>query len=709
MSTHLTPSPPGGIKPPPFVPYPFPSSSTSPLSTSSSSSPPGERWVPVLSCKCYFGLSVFLSTLKTISLHPERNSSLILRADTLPPPPPQSPNQRSNDPKNLILSDGVEAELELELVDELKVKLLPRQPRRDNSVNQTISFYRTNEQGHSYQTQSTKGKEKEVEVEVDQDKEKREMGLVIIKPEVNDQNDIPYYHPKVQKLAYLWESLPQAVNSKNEQGDHEDKEMIGEGSEMKVEEHEVKGIISIHYLPFDEPSSEPAQDNIVNGINDMSINGNLPTSLLPSPRPIKPRKRSPLAGPSIDQTQSVEPVRPPATILTQEADPLLKQKTSTIRTPTPEGKERLYRTCLALLETLHKHGYGQLVGYQKRRVHDIIVPRDNFQDLYLTLKDRHRSLDSRAPRSDGLVTKLEDVKRHVWKGIPSPNDPSLPTTQVDLSEWGEQDIAIAAFLMLLWKDMYPPMPEGHSNGDGLGIQEEEREWDTWGRPENGFIDLGCGNGLLVHILISEGYHGKGYELRSRRTWPTYPMKTQEALVELPIDPPSWFPDIIEEWESGLWSGKEGCIIEENTFLIGNHADELTPWLPLLSLIPSTPVPHLSLPCCFHALDSAFTVLQFTAPDHPHSPKGGFENGLEPGVSRYQSYLVWLGWVGLKCGWEWEKEGLRVPSTKGWGIVARKRWSTPSEDRECREWALEQVNQVRRNGQFKVREKEGKEH
>jgi hypothetical protein len=30
--------------------------------------------------------------------------------------------------------------------------------------------------------------------------------------------------------------------------------------------------------------------------------------------------------------------------------------------------------------------------------------------------------------------------------------------------------------------------------------------------------------------------------------------------------------------------------------------------------------------------------------------------------------MWLGWQGLMCGWDWEKEGLRVPSTRSWGIV-----------------------------------------
>jgi tRNASer (uridine44-2'-O)-methyltransferase len=42
-----------------------------------------------------------------------------------------------------------------------------------------------------------------------------------------------------------------------------------------------------------------------------------------------------------------------------------------------------------------------------------VVEREPFQDLYLILKDRHRHLDSRAPKAGS--TKIEDVKRHVWK------------------------------------------------------------------------------------------------------------------------------------------------------------------------------------------------------------------------------------------------------------------------------------------------------
>jgi tRNASer (uridine44-2'-O)-methyltransferase len=53
---------------------------------------------------------------------------------------------------------------------------------------------------------------------------------------------------------------------------------------------------------------------------------------------------------------------------------------------------RIYRTCLALLETLDRYGWGAATNYQKRVSHDVLVPRNTYQDLYLVLKERHKSL-----------------------------------------------------------------------------------------------------------------------------------------------------------------------------------------------------------------------------------------------------------------------------------------------------------------------------
>lgn len=59
----------------------------------------------------------------------------------------------------------------------------------------------------------------------------------------------------------------------------------------------------------------------------------------------------------------------------------------------PTGLDsRLYRTCLALLETLHRYGWGALISYRKRVQHDRLVPREAYQDLYLIMRERHKHL-----------------------------------------------------------------------------------------------------------------------------------------------------------------------------------------------------------------------------------------------------------------------------------------------------------------------------
>ncbi|TFY58794.1 hypothetical protein EVJ58_g6194 [Rhodofomes roseus] len=60
-------------------------------------------------------------------------------------------------------------------------------------------------------------------------------------------------------------------------------------------------------------------------------------------------------------------------------------------TPT-DINSRLYRTCLALLETLHRYGWGAMTNYKKRVLHDCIIPREPYQDLYLIMRERHKHL-----------------------------------------------------------------------------------------------------------------------------------------------------------------------------------------------------------------------------------------------------------------------------------------------------------------------------
>lgn len=127
------------------------------------------------------------------------------------------------------------------------------------------------------------------------------------------------------------------------------------------------------------------------------------------------------------------------------------------RTTQTSLPNRLYRTCHHLGDQVHRYGWGRLSGYKKRVHHDVMIDRASFQDLYLIMKERHKHLDSRKDKP-GFNKLLEDKKRHVWK-----------------------DVAVATFLMLLWRDIYPRQDAPPSN----------RPWDGWGRPPSGFMDIGC--------------------------------------------------------------------------------------------------------------------------------------------------------------------------------------------------------------------------
>lgn len=125
-----------------------------------------------------------------------------------------------------------------------------------------------------------------------------------------------------------------------------------------------------------------------------------------------------------------------------------------------DANSRLGRTALSLLRLVHQHSYGHLARYVKRVVHDVVVPRDAYQDLYIALRNRY---------ANALIetwAEVTDPKKHVF-----------------------EDLGIAAYLMLLWRDMFP------------GASSTTRT--QWGQPHGGFVDIGCGNGLLVHILTQE--------------------------------------------------------------------------------------------------------------------------------------------------------------------------------------------------------------
>ncbi|KKZ59880.1 hypothetical protein EMCG_05266 [[Emmonsia] crescens] len=180
-----------------------------------------------------------------------------------------------------------------------------------------------------------------------------------------------------------------------------------------------------------------------------------------------------------------------------------------------------------------------------------------------------------------------------------------------------EDIAIAAFLIELWRDMYSP-PTSKQEND---TNRAEDSLPTF----PGFVDIACGNGVLTYILHAEGYGGWGFDARRRKSWSIFPTATQDRLKQI-ICIPKPFKDVLEHMEDSnvvksaqtIADSHDG-IFDKDTFIISNHADELTVWTPLLGALsnPEHPLPFLAIPCCSHAISGM--RYRYPAPK-PHSKK-----------------------------------------------------------------------------------------
>ncbi|XP_032043007.1 probable tRNA (uracil-O(2)-)-methyltransferase [Aythya fuligula] len=181
-----------------------------------------------------------------------------------------------------------------------------------------------------------------------------------------------------------------------------------------------------------------------------------------------------------------------------------------------------------------------------------------------------------------------------------------------------EDVAIATYLLILW--------------------EEERKEKGLAKKQS-FVDLGCGNGLLVHILSSEGHSGRGIDLRRRKIWDMYGPETH--LEELSIMP------------------GDSHLFPDTDWLIGNHSDELTPWIPVIAARSSYSCSYFVLPCCFFDFHGKYSRKQ--------SKK-----------TQYREYLDFVAQVGSVCGFHVEEDCLRIPSTKRVCLIGKNRTYPPTE-------------------------------
>lgn len=290
---------------------------------------------------------------------------------------------------------------------------------------------------------------------------------------------------------------------------------------------------------------------------------------------------------------------------------------------------RLSRTALSLIETQAQHSWGTRHKYQKRVMHDTLVPREAYMDLYIKLKDKYANL---------IITswvEKTDPAKHVF-----------------------EDLGIAAFLILLWEETFK------STGSRL----------------TRFVDVGCGNGLLVYLLNAEGYIGFGFDLQERKSWEVWRNLPGGAdLRKISLDAPR-----LEEADADLFP--PGC------FLVGNHADELTSWLPILAHTTKDCYGFANIPCCLYNLDGqSFNKTKYSLDEGALIELLGqgkesatltrtqdeFDRGPPVQVkgsasTRNVAYLRYVSHLHLQAGWHLEKEALRIPSTKNWALVGRRR-------------------------------------
>ncbi|KAF9322045.1 tRNA methyltransferase 44 [Podila horticola] len=275
-----------------------------------------------------------------------------------------------------------------------------------------------------------------------------------------------------------------------------------------------------------------------------------------------------------------------------------------------------------LFKKLYKWGFNTTKGFIKSRVqHDVMVPKDRYMRTYARMKDRYAQ------------KWVQD-----W---PEKTDPR---------KFVFEDIAIAAWLVALWelereedikggeaegpKDVGDESQETQDDNKDEDVKQDEKKDEDVVKPRmQTFVDLGCGNGLLTHILNEEGHPGKGIDIVSRKVWEVYGPGTQlEADTIIPNE----------------------TTFENVDWIIGNHADELAPWVPIIASRSNPLTRFVVIPCCFFDLAGRYQ----------------FPNGAPDG--KYKAYQDYICSVIKTCGYHLQTEILRIPSTKNVALVGMAR-------------------------------------
>ncbi|THC93236.1 hypothetical protein EYZ11_007290 [Aspergillus tanneri] len=361
--------------------------------------------------------------------------------------------------------------------------------------------------------------------------------------------------------------------------------------------------------------------------------------------------------------------------------------------PDEPVSNRMERTLNALVNTQIRLARGARLsnknkseGGNHKPNKDNVIPQHLVQNTYTRLKSKF------GPDLCGDWVENTEPSKHVF-----------------------EDLSIAAFLIELWRSMYGAVPadekknphqQPNENHQPNGFKDMFISNPCPKFP--GFVDIACGNGVLVYILLMEGYPGWGFDARRRKTWSIFPESIQSRLKEEIYIPKPFADELISSGREDdltahhLTVASHTGVFPHDTFIISNHADELTVWTPLMAALsnPISPLPFLAIPCCSHSLSgSRFrypppkTVLKSssgstTDPISPHhheteegdNPATGSLQSLRKtkqavltdetafNKSMYGSLTAKTLAVAEEIGYAVEKTLLRIPSTRNVGVI-----------------------------------------
>jgi tRNASer (uridine44-2'-O)-methyltransferase len=521
-------------------------------------------------------------------------------------------------------------------------RLIPRNPRLDRALDQTCHFY----EGKIISPC-------------------KERSLFVYTPHVSSKEDLPYYHPLLRSLAFLYEfergsghatSGPPLSSPDGEP----------QRTTIQPPERSGTGSLSVHFIPFSAPAPVPA-----------------PAS----------------------KSESFDPF---PTRLERTLQILLSTHVRLARSTRPSSESSSSSSSQQLSNTNNVDKGESDDSYNPTK--DNVIPRHLVQNTYSRLKLKYA-----ADLCRDWVEETEPSK-HVF-----------------------EDLAITAFLIELWRSMYGVGPaeekETKEKLAGKKPREQGGENDEDIRETSfpGFVDVACGNGVLVYVLLMEGYRGWGFDARRRKTWAIFPQWVQDRLKES-IYIPKPFADAVEDWTIPGVETHTGSF-PKDTFIISNHADELTVWTPLMAALanPTSPLPFLAIPCCSHSLSGARfrypppkTKKKTNEdieedPEQNSQPSSGDLKALRAakiaastvtaaadrssdwwntGVlnSMYGSLTAKTMSIASELGYEVEKTLLRIPSTRNVGVIGGRRWT-------AKMWAARQRGKQQQEEEQEEKEEE----